>query len=279
MNNLIIRIFFVASFTLSLLAVLYGEEGFKEPDLTVSDDFGESRRMVTKLPDEKLLKNLSEDDYAKMTLDDPLLWAAYVEVFLKAKSIPSNSGLRPELVAALNDMKRRRNDVTPVLLQLMKENPYTRFEIAALAAAHIEGMDSRPYMEYAREALKTRWKDLKSTDVACIASLLLDKGVPSDVDLLRETAHKRPYLSDVVKRKIKLVHHLGGTHAQDTGPTNSDESDEKRHVRGTPKASQPPIENTATQNLLVWLPVAIVAAIGASWLLFRKLKSCKRVKR
>ena len=272
MNNFITRIFFVASFTLSLLAVLYGEEAFKEPDFTVSDDFGMSSPMVTKLPDEKLLKNLREDDYAKMTLDDPLLRAAYVEVFWKAMSIPSDEGLRPELAAALNDMKRRGNDVTPVLLQLMKENPYSPFEFAALGAAYIDGMDSSPYIEYAREALKTRWKDLKSTDVDCIASLLLYKGVPSDVDFLRETAHKRPYLSDVVKVRITRFQRSRASHAQGTGPADSDESDEKRHVRGTPKASPPPIENAATQNLLVWLPVAIVAAIGASWLLFRKLK-------
>ena len=197
------------------------EEVIKEPDLTVSKDFGIARRMVTELPDEALLRNLREADYAKMSLDDPLLQSAYVHVFKNAYDVITGEGLRPELLSALHDLTRRGNDVTPVLLKLMKENPYTPFEFAGLSAAYIQTIDPVPFLEYAREALKTRWETLQASDVGGIAYLFLYKGVPSDVELLREAAKKRPYLAHQVESNIASVKRSKGPLAKGVTPTST----------------------------------------------------------
>lgn len=242
---------------LTSLPLVHGEE----PDHTVSDDFGESRYMVTKLPDEVVLKNLREEDYAKMTLDDPLLHAAYVEVLCRTYNILSGENLRPEFMSALNDMKRRGNDVTPVLLKLMKENPYTRFEITGLKAAYIEKIDPQPYLEYAREALKTRWKTLQASDVGNIALFLMRKGGPSDVELLREAARKRPYLADEVESTIALF-------SKYSKPKKQPNPIQAKQPEATPGS-----RDSQNKSWLVGLLVVVAAAIGAAWLLLRKSKS------
>jgi hypothetical protein len=209
------------------------EEAIKEPDLTVSKNFGIARRMVTELPDEALLKNLREADYAKMSLNDPLLQSAYVEVFLHAYDVITGEGLRPELLAALHDLTRRGNDVTPLLLKLMKENPYSRFECAGLKAAYIQTIEPVPFLEYARNALKSRWETLQATDVERIAYLLLYKGIPSDVGLLREAAKKRPYLTDSVESKIAAVKRPGILLGNGVTPTSTDAANqsEPSHIK------------------------------------------------
>jgi len=187
------------------VAGLRCEEPIKEPDLAVSKDYGISRRMTTQLVDESKLRDLREQDYSKMSLEDPLLQSAYVLVFLHVKDVKTGGGLRPELMAAFKDLKRRGDSVTPLLLKLMKENPYSRLESGALAACYIDAIDPKPLVEYARSALTTRWDTLPPGFVGSIAHLLIRKGIPSDLDLLREVVRKRPYLTDTIESEINAA--------------------------------------------------------------------------
>ncbi|MEI6534124.1 MAG: hypothetical protein WCN98_02200 [Verrucomicrobiaceae bacterium] len=264
--------FLIAAVNLTCFARVQCEEPIKEPDLTVSKDFGTARRMVTVLPDEALLRNFREADYANMALDDPLLQSAYVHVVKNSRDIITGSGLRPELLAALNDLKRRGNDATPMLLKLMKENPYTPFECAALSAAYIDTIDPGPFLEYARDALKSRWETLQATDVERIARLLLYKGIPSDVGLLREAAKKRPYLAHDVESIIALVKRPNGPPAPQTEDATPDHTDVKKRDTVKPAATPPPVASTSSSSWLAWLIVVIASTACAVWLFLRKSK-------
>lgn len=262
----------VALLVIGLIASLRSEE----PDLTVSKDYGISRRMTTELVDDALLKNLRESDYAKRTLNDPVLQSAYIRVFLNVMDVTTGEGLRPELAAALNDLKRRGNTVAPVLLKLMKENPYSPFEDAALAAIYIDTIDPKPFIEYARDALKTRWETLPPGTVGRIAYLLIHKGVPSDLDLLREVVKKRPYLTDPIESEITAAKRPGGPLADAQTTSVKDRNGAADAGVKTSHGLQPKImpnaSETGSKLWLVWLFVVIAATVGATWLLLRKRK-------
>lgn len=251
-------------------------EEIVEPDLTVSKDYGLSRRMTTKLVDDSKLRGLSEADYSLMSLDDPLLQAAYVNVFLQSMGPDIGATLaRPEIAAAFNDLKRRGDAAVPLLLKLMQENPYSDFESFAINdVSYIDTIDPKPFLEYARNALETRWDKMNPGFVGRITSLLIHKGDASDIERLHELIKKRPYITHTIEIELQAARRPGGRLYVKDAPASKD--DPEFNSIATPikkekpgKAVKSPLDNPA-QDWGVWLFIFFAAVILGLWWWLRK---------
>jgi hypothetical protein len=247
-------------------------EQIVEPDLTVSADYGTTRKLTTKLVSYDLLYPLREDDFRKMSLNDPVLQSAYIRLFLQSKGYFHESDLSEHNKAAVADLKRRGNSVTPLLLDLMKTNPYSNFEASVvLLIGHVPGIDPQPYVAYAREAMTTRYQTMNSTLAGGIAILLSEKGTEADRALLREVAMKRPYLKGVILSPDPVPTKKA---SDGSGATTLVPSDVKHRTDETraavPSQSQADVE-PLTRRWFVWTLV-VVAAIGLLWLLLKGRK-------
>src|SRR5215203_5351008 len=91
-------------------------------------------------------EKLKEDGFAKLPLDSQLLRSAYSQVFLRSESTPDS------IKAARSDLIRRGDAVTPVLLDLFKENPEGEFRARLLQRIDVfPSIDVVPYVQAARE--------------------------------------------------------------------------------------------------------------------------------
>ncbi len=214
---------------------------------------------------------LKEEDLAKMSLGDPLLKYAYVEVFTRSMNHLHQMGAQQEL--ALADMRRRGESVSPMLLKLIEENQETRIESSVLG--HIGDLGTvrlEPFLEYARKLLRER---TQSTVVAYASGLLASHGTKEDVELLEWLLKQQPFAvtdaTDSLKAlrerlnppqpEIRPERRNGITH-RETTPGNA--------ANGTQGVSTPKRggESTATR-WFAWVGLVTVV-VGALLILVKK---------
>lgn len=148
------------------------------------------------------IENLSAEDFAKMSMDDPLLKWAYAELFLI--SFDAFGELDSSRKSALEDMLRRGEAVSPMLLKLMSENQETRIESSILVnIEYLETVRIEPFLDYARKLLKER---TQTTINAHKASFILARhGTKEDVALFEWFIKERPYFTYSINKDLKTL--------------------------------------------------------------------------
>lgn len=193
------------------------EEKFVEADLTVSKDYGVTMRVTTPMVKEAALKDLTEADFARMSLDDIRLQSGYIIVIRSVRGDPMRAPLTGGIAAARGDLYRRGNEAAPVLLRLLRDNPHSSIEAAIMVKIEqIPGIDAAPFVEQARLAVRERGMTMNPWNADCIAKVLVRNGDLSNWDLLKKWAVDRPYVESTVK---KALVHGAWVQRQAYGPT------------------------------------------------------------
>lgn len=253
--------------------------------LMASSSFGETvnhpgpyRRYSAELlqaEDSQLLRRMrGVNDYAGLSLDDPLLKLAYVDVFTSSPG--SFEQLEKHHKWALVDMRRRGETVSPMLLKLAEENQETRFEIALLGTIDQVGTIALdPYLEYARKLLRDRTQTMSANAAAVASGLLAKHGDEADVELLKWVLKQRPYVAHDVTRNLKLFEQRLSNQKQAVGlPLNEDSSTSAatsdNHSSSTQSASVPKSdERPASMPWFAWGSLILVV-IGIFWIFLKK---------
>lgn len=149
------------------------------------------------------IENLNAEDLAKMTLDDPLLKRSYANVFLDCMG-PFEQ-LKPQQELVLADMRRRGEEVSPMLLKLIEENIETRIESSVLAKIeHLGTVRLEPFLEYARKLIRER---PRSDVVAQASGLLARRGTKEDIELFEWVLTQRPFAVTDLTKSLKMLRH------------------------------------------------------------------------
>lgn len=223
------------------------------------------------------LTGMDEAAFAKLSIEDALLKRAYHSVFSTAGSGPLYF-TQPELTAALTDMRRRGDSVTPMLIKLMNENQETGFETCVLIGiSKVGNIELDPYLEYSRKLLRERTQTMNA-GLAEVASMLLSsKGTEEDIELLKWVIETRPYVADPVNRELGHLKRrlslpkpeprvpLRGSSSASGSPTGDSKSDEQQRPTVTAERER---EST---RWVAWFLVILVAG-GLFRLLLKKRK-------
>ena len=211
------------------------------------------------------LSGMDGTAFSKLSLDAPSLKRAYLFVFSTAGSGPLYFK-QPELTAALSDMRRRGDSVTPMLIKLMNENHETGFEMCVLMRiSRVGNIEMEPYLEYSRELLRERTQTMNA-GLAEVASMLLSsKGTEEDIELLKWVIETRPYVAAPVSRELghlkrrfglpkpELRPPLRGSPSPSGSPTGDSRSDRQQRPTVTAEKEQESIRWVA------WFLVILVA--------------------
>ena len=150
-----------------------------------------------------VLENLGAEDLETMSLDDPVLKKAYVQIFLRSWRFKQ---LEPPQELALADMRRRGEAVSPMLLKLMSENQENRIEDQILLnIEHLDTVRIEPFLEYARSLLRGRMKTMTAGAAGAAAYTLARNGTREDQALLELVISKRPYMASTIGTELKLL--------------------------------------------------------------------------
>jgi hypothetical protein len=171
-----------------------------------NNDRGGPRRPASpelKAVNSSVLENLGAEDLEKMSLDDPVLKKAYVQVFLRSWRFKQ---LEPPQELALADMRRRGEAVSPMLLKLMSENQENGIEDQILLnIEHLDTVRIEPFLEYARSLLRGRMKTMTAEAAGAAAFALARNGTREDQALLQLVISKRPYMASTIGTELKLL--------------------------------------------------------------------------
>lgn len=171
-----------------------------------NNDRGGPRRPASpelKAVNSSVLENLGAEDLEKMSLDDPVLKAAYVEIFLRSWRFKQ---LEPPQELALADMRRRGEAVSPMLLKLMSENQENRIEDQILLnIEHLDTVRIEPFLEYARSLLRGRMKTMTAEAAGAAAYTLARNGTREDEALLEWVRNERPYMANTIGEELKIL--------------------------------------------------------------------------
>ncbi len=221
------------------------------------------------------LDGLNETSYAEMSFDDIRLKNAYVSVF--TSSLGGGFGnLRPEIVAALIDMRKRGDSVTPLLLKLMDENQETGFELSVLAAIPAVGtIKLEPYLDYARKVLRERTHSMSAGLAGCAAGLLERHGTKEDAELMKWVMETRPWVFDSVTRKLDELNRRLSLPPQESRPSKSIKSLSEDPAHGSfrhVKQKNPTTTVGKDQKSIRWIAwtLVILVAGGLGMLVIRK---------
>lgn len=229
------------------------------------------------------LRNLTADQLSKLSIGDPLLRLAYanlmaselmLQIYSRSQNI--NYSLYPAWdVAALEDLRKRGDVVTPVLLDIATKNSNSGFETGVIGNAPYVIKDLNPYLEYARNVLQTRTMEMNSSVAGTLAELLVRRGTPDDLERLRNLIKARPYLTATIEGQLR--------HAATFQAAKETASNPKTRVAPQP-VQQPilpknapstsptstPSEEPASSTPWSIILVLIVAALGLLWLLLKR---------
>jgi hypothetical protein len=241
-------------------------------------------------PEEPLFVNqpyprgLKEEELRSMLLTDPKLRIAYA--FLVRSALGGSKivdGRTPEMVAALNDLKRRGDSATPLLLDIMAKNHNTLYEhMIPLIISRIGTIKMEPYVNYLREMIKTRPDEISASANEAALTIFIEHGTEEDVKLVQDLAKKRPFLAPSVERSFQLQRWkhpapskpLGSITATSPSPVmqtqTAKKAPETKPSSTTPLSSITPSTEPASSTPWAVAAVSIVAGIGLLWLLLKK---------
>ena len=147
---------------------------------------------------------LTEADLQVLPLDAPLLRAAYAEMFISGGGPLRIDARRPEMLATMNDLKRRSDSATPLLLDMMDRNRNTDLEDSIPSFLSMLGkFNMEPYLDYMRRVVVTRPTEINASAAETFAALFAVYGKDDDVMRMQELAIQRPYLASPIKRALQ----------------------------------------------------------------------------
>ena len=171
-----------------------------------NNDRGGPRRPASpelKAVNSSVLENLGAEDLEKMSLNDPVLKKAYVQVFLRSWRFKQ---LEPPQELALADMRRRSEAVSPMLLKLMSENQENGIEDQILLnIEHLDTVRIEPFLDYARRLLRERMKTMTAESAGAAAYTLARNGTREDEALLEQVIKERPYMTSTISTELKIL--------------------------------------------------------------------------
>jgi|694.fasta_scaffold76427_2 hypothetical protein len=230
------------------------------------------------------LPSITAEQLAKLPLDDPLLRLAYAN-FMASELImqfyppkrPIDYTAYPTWdVAALEDIKKRGDTVTPLLLDIAAKNPNSGFETGIIGNAPYVIKDLNPYLAYARNVLQTRTKEMNSSVAGTVAELLVRRGTPEDLERLRSLIKVRPYLTATIEGQLRhaAIFQAAKDAASDSKKattTSLEPPAPKKAPEAKPTTSTPSEDPTSSTQWSI-IAVLIVAALGLLWLQVKNRK-------
>lgn len=235
-------------------------------------------------PEEPQLSNrlyptgLKEEDLRNLPLSDPKLRIAYAFLIGAARGGPKIVDERtPEMVATLNDLKRRGDSATPLLLDIMEKNHNTTLEdLIPLVVSRIGTIKMEPYLQYLRHMVKTRPDEISAAANEVAAKLFLEHGTVDDAKMMEELAKKRPFLAPSLERAHEFQrwnHPDPNKSAQTTStpkPLPVVQAPKPKKAPSTSPAPSTPSDEPASSTPWSVIIVLIMAATGLLWLLVKK---------
>ena len=216
------------------------------------------------------LRGMTAEKLGKMPLEDPLLRHAYISIFFRNLSEPDT--LEPEEVVVLEDMRSRGDDITPLLLDLARQNQDSIFESALLdGIAEAGNINLEPYLEYARKLLRERTQTINYPLAVSASMLLANHGSKQDLALLEQVIAERSYTALCVTESLKVLNRRLERTKQATRPL----------LRGDPSAGEAAIGNVAekatkesaanrdasvsTKSWMIWASFGMIIAAILIW--------------
>jgi hypothetical protein len=220
---------------------------------------------------------ITEGDIAKLSLNDPQLRIIYANLIRAAHGTTRiiEPMLQPEMLAALKDLRRRKDSSTPLFLDIMAKNHNTDLEHRVPYIINkIGGIAMVPYVKYFREMLQTRGQEINASANEAMVELFLEHGTQEDIDAMKKLAAKRPFLEPSFQHALEAKR-LKPINMQ--RPTNVEPTVISPGAPATAVFPRPSARDTTTAAVqsqspfrFVWLVVVIAATIGAVWLLLRR---------
>jgi hypothetical protein len=216
------------------------------------------------------LHRITTEKLAEMSLEDPLLRYAYIQVFLQ--NFGGLENLEGEYAVILSDMRRRGEMITQLLLNLANQNQDTMFESRMLnRVAEIGNIDLEPYLEYARTLLRERKQTIDYTLAECASLFLANHGAKQDQALLEQVIAERPYVAPGVTKSLKVLERRLERTKQATRPI----------LRGDPSASGAATDgaaeeaekqsvanrdgNVSKRSWIIWVLFGIITVVILIW--------------
>lgn len=140
-----------------------------------------STSIVTEQVDWETFKTLTAPRIAQMPIDDPLLRAAYAQVFLRSGK-PTDWQL-----AVRGDLLRRGDSATPLLLSLFAENPESEFRANLMSMIDLyPTIAVEPFLKAARLLFQDEGFKLPPRTCYQMAQLFEKHGNGSDLRVLQQ---------------------------------------------------------------------------------------------
>ena len=263
---------FIVACTIAALASAAGSEKTKDHGLPYRPISAELRG-----GDRNELDGLDESAFARLSLDDVLLKRAYHRVFQSGVG-GKFQNLEPGISAALADMRRRGDTVTPMVLKLMDENHETGIETSVLVMIpEVGSIQLGPYLDYARKVLRERTQTMSGSLAGCAAMLLASHGTKEDAELLMWVMEVRPYVAPPVTNHLDSLNLRLGLPKTSPRRTPKDHATTGGATSGNPQGTAGKtsgladvVQQAATHWLFWVLPV-----LGAAGLLSLVIKKRK----
>lgn len=240
--------------------------------------------MEASLQDVAPLKNITAEQLSKLNIGDPLLRMAYAHLMVSQLIMqlypprrPIDYSAYPSWdVAALEDLKKRGDAVTPVLLDIAAKNPNSGFEVGVLVHAPLVVKDLNPYLQHARNILQTRTMEMDSGVAGAVAELLVRRGNSDDLERLRNFVSTRPYLAGTIEDQMRhaAIFQAAKEAASDpeTGisPPVVELPTLPKSATFKPAGPAPSEEPAATTPWSIIVVLIVAAAAGVMWLPSKK---------
>ena len=222
---------------------------------------------------------LKESDLIDLPLNDLKLRVAYMWLIRSAMSGPKLVDERtPEMVATLNDLKRRGDDATPLMLDMMEKNHNTNLEDLIPAVINRIGVFKiAPYVEYLRRMIKTRPDEINANANEIASKIFIEHGTKEDVKMMEDLAKKRPFLAPSLERAFEFQRWKNPAHEKSAVPATAPSSSAQETLPQTEqkmpetKPILPPTSRETT-SLTLWSVVAvlILSTFGLLRILLKK---------
>jgi hypothetical protein len=222
----------------------------------------------------ELLEKLKEEDFAKMSLDDPLLKYVCADIFTRS-SLGRVGKMDAQQVMVLADLRRRGESASPMLLKVIEENQETPIESCILGLIDELGtVRLDPFLEYARKLVRER----PNSDVVAAAAILLAKqGTKEDITLLEGLLEQRPFAVTYATKSLKALRERLNPPQTETRPErrekpSSHAGSDAHSAKGTVK--HPQDGGTVTSQSKLWLTggMVLVVLLGIYRLLRKRLR-------
>lgn len=147
-----------------------------------------------------------------LKLDDPLLLAAYMEMFMTSFCGTAVEPIPAWYAAVYSDLQQRGNAATPLLLKLLAGAPGPQFgEELFFKIEGFSPISLAPYLDAARIRLQARRPDTTERTWRAISYFLSRRGTAQDLELLLDVRKNLPFeqsasisQSDIERMKKRL---------------------------------------------------------------------------